>query len=32
MISLDGLTKTEIRTHYELATLFYRLLSAGLCS
>ena len=26
MISLDGLTKTEIRTHYELATLFYRLL------
>ena len=26
MISQDGIQKAEIRTHYELATLFYRLL------
>jgi tocopherol O-methyltransferase len=26
MISFDGIKKSEIRTHYELATLFYRLL------
>jgi tocopherol O-methyltransferase len=26
MISYDGIKKTEIRNHYELATLFYRLL------